>query len=79
MTIVPFLQMTGRYVSITGIPGFSNVRGQCGSAYGRYKDKVIDGKLRLWDEGNCLPTQAVADAAHEYAFELCRRAGAEVG
>ena len=58
-TILPFLQMTGRYVSITGIPGFSNVKGQYGSAYGRYKDKVIDGKLRLWEESTWAPTVSV--------------------
>ena len=31
--ILPFLQMTGRYVSITGIPGFTNVPGEYGSGY----------------------------------------------
>ena len=57
--ILPFLQMTGRYVSITGIPGFTNVPGEYGSGYGRYKDKVVDGKLRLWQEGEWLPSVAV--------------------
>ena len=57
--ILPFLQMTGRYVSITGIPGFSNVPGEYGSGYGRYKDKVVDGKLRLWQETEWMPSVAV--------------------
>lgn len=57
--ILPFLQMTGRYVSINGIPGFSNVPGEYGSDYGRYKDKVVDGKLRLWSETDWLPSVAV--------------------
>jgi membrane-associated phospholipid phosphatase len=54
-TVLPFLQVTGRYVSITGIPGFTNVNGAYGSAYGRYKDKVVDVKLRLWQESTWLP------------------------
>jgi membrane-associated phospholipid phosphatase len=58
-TILPFLQVTGRYVSISGIPGFSNVEGQYGSGYGRYKDKVADAKLRLWSEGAWLPAVSV--------------------
>jgi hypothetical protein len=58
-TILPFLQVTGRYVSIAGIPGFSNDPNAYGGRYGRYKDKVIDGKLKLWDEGTWLPTVAV--------------------
>jgi membrane-associated phospholipid phosphatase len=58
-TILPFLQLTGRYVSINGIPGFSNVPGAYGSKYGRYKDKVVDAKLRLWQESGLLPSVAV--------------------
>lgn len=57
--ILPFLQVTGRYVSITGIPGFSSVQGDYGSGYGRYKDKVVDSKLRLWSETEWLPSVAV--------------------
>ncbi len=57
--ILPFLQMTGRYVSITGIPGFSGVPGEYGSEYGRYKDKVVDSKLRLWSETDWIPSVAV--------------------
>ena len=57
--ILPFLQMTGRYVSISGIPGFSNVPGEYGSGYGRYKDKVVDAKVRLWKETTWLPSVAL--------------------
>ena len=57
--VLPFLQVTGRYVSISGIPGFTNIPGEYGKEYGRYKDKVIDGKLRLWQEGQWLPSVAV--------------------
>jgi len=58
-TLLPFLQVTGRYVSINGIPGFTNDSGNYGSGYGRYKDKVFDAKLRLWEEGTWRPTVAV--------------------
>ena len=58
-TILPFVQVTGRYVSITGIPGFTNENGQYGSNYGRYKDKIVDGKFRLWDESTYVPSIAV--------------------
>lgn len=58
-TLLPFLQVTGRYVSITGIPGFTYVPGQYGSEYGRYKDKVADVKVRLLQENTWLPSVAV--------------------
>jgi hypothetical protein len=58
-TVLPFLQATGRYVGISGTPGFTDVRGQYGFAYGRYKDKVIDAKLRLWQESSWMPSVAV--------------------
>lgn len=58
-TVLPYLQLTGRYVSINGIPGFTNVRGDYGSAYGRYKDKIVDAKLRLITESEWLPSIAV--------------------
>jgi hypothetical protein len=58
-TILPFLQMTGRYVSINGIPGFTNVSGQYGSGYGKFKDKVIDTKLRLWEESGWRPAVSI--------------------
>ncbi|MCS0611370.1 YjbH domain-containing protein [Massilia kyonggiensis] len=59
VTVLPYLQMTGRYVSINGIPGFTNVKGEYGSAYGRYKDKVVDAKLRLLSESAWLPEVSV--------------------
>lgn len=58
-TILPFLQVNGRYVAVNGIPGFSNVEGEYGSEYGRYKDKVLDVKLRLLKESAWLPALAV--------------------
>lgn len=60
-TILPFLQVTGRYVSITGLPAFGNFDSnpEYGAGYGRYKDKVIDGKLQLWKEGALVPAVAV--------------------
>jgi len=58
-TPLPFLQMTGRYVSINGIPGFTNVPGQYGSEYGRYKDKVVGAKLQLLPETTWMPAVAV--------------------
>lgn len=58
-SILPFLQVTGRYVSITGIPAFGNPDPEYGKGYGRYKDKVADGKLRLWSEGEWMPSVAV--------------------
>jgi membrane-associated phospholipid phosphatase len=58
-TLLPFLQVTGRYVSLNGIPGFSSVHGEYGSNYGRYKDKVVDAKVRLVQESAWLPSVAV--------------------
>jgi len=58
-SVLPFLQVTGRYVSITGIPGFTNVPGEYGSQYGRYKDKVVDAKMRLLPESTWIPAVAV--------------------
>lgn len=60
-SILPFLQVTGRYVSITGIPAFGNSETDpaYGKGYGRFKDKVADAKLRLWTEGEWMPSVAV--------------------
>lgn len=58
-TVLPFLQIGGRYVSITGIPGFTSVPGQYGSNYGRYKDKVVDAKINLTSESEWLPAISV--------------------
>ena len=57
--IVPWLQLTGRFVGVRGTPGFSDVPGEYGSEYGSYKDKVVDAKLRLFEEGTLLPSVAV--------------------
>lgn len=57
--ILPSVQVTGRFVSVSGIPGFTDVEGGYGFEYGRYKDKVIDTKVRLWQEGSWMPGVAV--------------------
>lgn len=57
-TVLPFLQMTGRYVSFNGIPGFVGAPDTYGSGYGRYKDKVVDTKVRLLEEGTWQPALA---------------------
>jgi membrane-associated phospholipid phosphatase len=59
VTLLPFLQFTGRYVSITGIPAFWSPDASYGRGYGRYKDKVADIKLRLRDETDMLPAISV--------------------
>lgn len=56
-TILPFLQVTGEYSSITGIPAFTT-DGDYGSGYGRYKDKVFDMKLQLLSERGWRPAVA---------------------
>lgn len=58
-TILPFLQVTGRYVAISGIPGFASAPGGYGSEYGRYKDKVVDAKLQVLGESAWMPAVAV--------------------
>ena len=58
-TMFPFLQTTARYVSINGIPGFTNVNGEYGSEYGRFKDKVVDAKLRLLEESQWWPAVSI--------------------
>ncbi len=57
-SILPFLQVTGRYVSISGTHAFANPTGYW-EGYGRYKDKVIDPKVKLWDETTWAPSVAV--------------------
>ncbi|WP_240674231.1 YjbH domain-containing protein [Crenobacter cavernae] len=57
VTVLPALQVTGRYVAVMGIPGFSN-QGP-GAAYGRYKDKVFDAKLQLLPESDYFPAVAL--------------------
>jgi membrane-associated phospholipid phosphatase len=55
-TVLPFMQVTGRYVAFNDIAGFSDTRG---ATYGRYKDKVFDTKIRLLNESGWLPTISV--------------------
>jgi membrane-associated phospholipid phosphatase len=58
-TILPAVQITGRYVSISGTPQFSNIKDPYWSNYGRYKDKVIDGKLNVLTEGAWRPAVSI--------------------
>ncbi len=58
-TILPFLQVTGSYTSINGIPGFTETSGPSyGRDYGRFKDKVFNAKLQLLKESAWLPAVA---------------------
>jgi membrane-associated phospholipid phosphatase len=57
--ILPFLEVGGRYVAISGIPGFSNDPNAYGGKYGRYKDKVFDAKLQVVRETRWMPSIAV--------------------
>jgi membrane-associated phospholipid phosphatase len=69
-SILPFLQVGGRYVSINGIPGFApQSGGGYGSNYGRFKDKVFDAKLSLWKENDYLPSVAIG-ASDLFGTEL---------
>ena len=56
-TILPFAQVTGRYVSISGIRAFVGADGT--SNYGRNKDKVFDAKFELVSENTWRPAIAV--------------------
>jgi membrane-associated phospholipid phosphatase len=56
-TVLPFLQVTGRYVSVNNIAPFRE--GIDGSGYGKYKDKVVDFKLRAVQESTWLPAIAI--------------------
>jgi membrane-associated phospholipid phosphatase len=58
-TILPFLQVSGRYVSISGIPGFTSTPGEYGYEYGRFKDKVLNAKVRVLKEGEWMPSVAI--------------------
>lgn len=58
-TLLPFLQATGRYVSIAGLAPFGSKDPEYGKNYGRYKDKVIDAKLRLIEGEGWMPTVSV--------------------
>ncbi|MFC4488505.1 YjbH domain-containing protein [Chromobacterium aquaticum] len=52
-TILPFLQISGRYISISGIAGFNDQ--QYGGGYGSYKDKAIDAKWQIFSETSKWP------------------------
>jgi hypothetical protein len=67
--ILPFFQLTGSYVGTTGLKGFTNESGGYGSGYGRNKDKVVDIKLKLWDETERLPGVAIG-ASDFFGTEL---------
>lgn len=56
-TLLPFLQVTGRYISISGVTAFAAADGS--SSYGRLKDKVVDGKFQLLTENTWRPAIAV--------------------
>ena len=56
-TVLPWLEVSGRYTSISGVPGFDDP--QYGGNYGRYKDKAIDLKFKLWDESELMPEIAL--------------------
>jgi len=58
-TFLPFLQVTGRYVSLARIAPFSTTDPTYGRNYGRYKDKVIDAKLNIWREAGSMPQVSV--------------------
>ncbi|UTH75323.1 YjbH domain-containing protein [Chromobacterium sp. IIBBL 290-4] len=53
LTLLPWLEVSGRYTSIADVEGFQNQ--QYGGGYGRYKDKAIDTKFRLLEETTWLP------------------------
>ncbi|WP_213055613.1 YjbH domain-containing protein, partial [Escherichia coli] len=56
-TVLPWLEISGRYTSIAGVPGFADP--QYGGGYGRFKDKAIDLKFRLMEESSLLPEIAL--------------------
>lgn len=60
VSILPFLQVTGRYVGVSGVQGFDGGGSDgYGANYGRNKDKVVDAKLRLIPEGEWMPGVAI--------------------
>ncbi|MES2319266.1 MAG: YjbH domain-containing protein [Pseudomonadota bacterium] len=59
VAILPYLQVTGRYVAVSGVRAFEGSPDGYGSNYGRNKDKVVDAKLRLFTEGEFLPDLSV--------------------
>jgi len=51
--VMPWLEVNGRLIKISGLPT------GLGSAYGDYKDKAIDVKLKLYDETEIWPALAL--------------------
>jgi hypothetical protein len=53
VTFFPRLEVSGRYITIDGVPGFSD------SSLGDYRDKVFDAKLVLLEESDWRPALAI--------------------
>jgi len=53
-TFMPWLEINGRFTRVSGVPG-----SQKNSAYGDYKDKALDVKLRLLEETRFWPALAL--------------------
>ncbi len=58
-SVLPFMELTGRYVGISGTRAFTDVTDPYWKGYGRYKDKVADLKLRLLEESEWQPAVAI--------------------
>lgn len=56
VSVLPFLEVSGRYTRIKGVPGFA---GKYAESYGDYKDKSFDVKLIMLNESEYLPALAV--------------------
>lgn len=56
VSILPFIEVSGRYTEIRGIPGFN---GKFAESYGNYKDKAADAKLVVMQESDSLPALAI--------------------
>lgn len=54
VTLLPWLELSGRYTRIDGVPGFPD-----NPDYGYYKDKSFDAKLRVLRESRYLPDVAI--------------------
>lgn len=58
-SILPFLQLSGRYVTFRGLDNLADPNDPNWRNYGDYKDKVFGAKLRLVEESALLPALAV--------------------
>lgn len=58
VTILPRVEVSGRYTRIKGVPGFGP-NDPRSKTYGDFKDKSFDGKLLLLKEGEYLPSLAL--------------------